>query len=143
MRGLAGPVVTDQLVCYRLAGYAPGRQMRNNTPWAVLLTLVCATLLTLLFVAVAFHAPLAQPEAGGLSQKIFYFHVPAAYALYLVRHSVLHLQCRVFDSPNELEQRMGSGRRRMCRVFRTGCTHERARCGPRKPGAFIGLGTPG
>lgn len=27
--------------------------------------------------------PLAQPQAGGLAQKIFYFHVPSAYALYL------------------------------------------------------------
>jgi len=27
--------------------------------------------------------PLAQLQAGGLAQKIFYFHVPAAYALYL------------------------------------------------------------
>ena len=27
--------------------------------------------------------PVAQPEAGGLAQKIFYFHVPSAYALYL------------------------------------------------------------
>lgn len=27
--------------------------------------------------------PVAQPQAGGLAQKIFYFHVPAAYALYL------------------------------------------------------------
>lgn len=27
--------------------------------------------------------PEAQMEAGGLAQKIFYFHVPAAYALYL------------------------------------------------------------
>jgi len=27
--------------------------------------------------------PLAQLQAGGLAQKIFYFHVPAAYAMYL------------------------------------------------------------
>jgi heme exporter protein C len=27
--------------------------------------------------------PPAQPAAGGLAQKIFYFHVPAAYAMYL------------------------------------------------------------
>lgn len=27
--------------------------------------------------------PTAQPAAGGLAQKIFYFHVPAAYAMYL------------------------------------------------------------
>jgi len=29
------------------------------------------------------YAPVAQRAAGGLAQKIFYFHVPAAYALYL------------------------------------------------------------
>lgn len=29
------------------------------------------------------QAPEAQPAAGGLAQKIFYFHVPAAYAMYL------------------------------------------------------------
>lgn len=28
-------------------------------------------------------APAAQPQAGGLAQKIFYFHVPAAYAMYV------------------------------------------------------------
>jgi heme exporter protein C len=28
-------------------------------------------------------APVAQLQAGGLAQKIFYFHVPAAYAMYL------------------------------------------------------------
>jgi heme exporter protein C len=30
-----------------------------------------------------FKTPVAQPEAGGLAQKIFYFHVPSAYAMYL------------------------------------------------------------
>jgi heme exporter protein C len=29
------------------------------------------------------RAPVAQVEAGGLAQKIFYFHVPSAYAMYL------------------------------------------------------------
>lgn len=29
------------------------------------------------------RAPRAQAEAGGLAQKIFYFHVPAAYGLYI------------------------------------------------------------
>ncbi len=50
---------------------------------ATFLTVLSGILLTALFLATAFYAPLAQPEAGGLSQKIFYFHVPAAYALYL------------------------------------------------------------
>src|SRR6187549_1757022 len=29
------------------------------------------------------HTPEAQATAGGLAQKIFYFHAPAAYAMYL------------------------------------------------------------
>jgi heme exporter protein C len=33
--------------------------------------------------ATFFYAPMAQAAAGGFAQKIFYFHVPAAYALYL------------------------------------------------------------
>ncbi len=32
---------------------------------------------------VFFTVPIAQPQAGGLAQKIFYFHVPSAYAMYL------------------------------------------------------------
>lgn len=31
---------------------------------------------------VFFRTPEAQPEAGGIAQKIFYFHVPTAYGLY-------------------------------------------------------------
>jgi heme exporter protein C len=35
-------------------------------------------------IAVVFlKTPTAQMQAGGLAQKIFYFHVPAAYAMYL------------------------------------------------------------
>ncbi|HYQ18001.1 MAG TPA: cytochrome c biogenesis protein CcsA [Polyangiaceae bacterium] len=41
----------------------------------------------LTFVALIFYVflrvPEAQPQAGGLAQKIFYFHVPAATALYV------------------------------------------------------------
>jgi heme exporter protein C len=33
--------------------------------------------------ATFFYAPMAQLAAGGFAQKIFYFHVPAAYAMYL------------------------------------------------------------
>jgi heme exporter protein C len=32
---------------------------------------------------VFFVAPPAQAQAGGIAQKIFYFHVPSAYAMYL------------------------------------------------------------
>lgn len=46
--------------------------------WAIT-TLAFFALILFVFLKV----PEAQPQAGGLAQKIFYFHVPAAYALYL------------------------------------------------------------
>lgn len=46
--------------------------------WA-LTTLAFVGLILFIFLRV----PIAQPEAGGIAQKIFYFHVPAANALYL------------------------------------------------------------
>ena len=47
--------------------------------------LVIATAVAMLgLVVVTFlYTPAAQATAGGLAQKIFYFHVPAAYAMYL------------------------------------------------------------
>jgi heme exporter protein C len=47
--------------------------------------LVAVTFVTFVYLIafVFFKAPIAQPEAGGFAQKIFYFHVPAAYAMYL------------------------------------------------------------
>jgi heme exporter protein C len=49
--------------------------------WALLVTtaLVFAVEIAFVFLKV----PAAQLPAGGLAQKIFYFHVPAAYAMYL------------------------------------------------------------
>jgi heme exporter protein C len=41
--------------------------------------LVFAFLIAFIFL----HTPMAQMAAGGLAQKIFYFHVPAAYGMYL------------------------------------------------------------
>jgi heme exporter protein C len=46
--------------------------------WAIT-ALVFFALILFVFLRV----PEAQAQAGGLAQKIFYFHVPAAYALYL------------------------------------------------------------
>lgn len=40
---------------------------------------IFAYLISYIFLA----TPLAQLQAGGLAQKIFYFHVPAAYAMYV------------------------------------------------------------
>ncbi len=47
--------------------------------------LLVATLGAFLFLIsqIFWVAPQAQAAAGGLAQKIFYFHVPAAYAMYL------------------------------------------------------------
>jgi len=48
-------------------------------------TLVAVTFVTFasLWAFVFFKTPMAQLQAGGLAQKIFYFHVPSAYAMYL------------------------------------------------------------
>jgi heme exporter protein C len=48
----------------------------------VLLTLTGAVFAVLIYMVFEV-APQAQAQAGGLAQKIFYFHVPAAYAMYL------------------------------------------------------------
>jgi len=47
--------------------------------------LLAATALAFFYLVyfVFLRAPTAQLQAGGLTQKIFYFHVPAAYAMYL------------------------------------------------------------
>jgi heme exporter protein C len=47
-----------------------------------LLAVTCAVFLyTIAFVF--FTVPIAQPQAGGIAQKIFYFHVPSAYSMYV------------------------------------------------------------
>lgn len=54
----------------------------RNRAFDVVLALTAAVFLYLI-VFVFLKAPTAQLQAGGLAQKIFYFHVPAAYAMYL------------------------------------------------------------
>lgn len=51
----------------------------------ILLGLLIATLCVFAYLIpfIFLKAPVAQIQAGGLAQKIFYFHVPAAYAMYL------------------------------------------------------------
>ena len=49
--------------------------------WALLALTAVSFFVLISFVF--FRAPTAQLPAGGIAQKIFYFHVPAAYALYL------------------------------------------------------------
>jgi heme exporter protein C len=49
--------------------------------WALFGLSIVTFAVLILFVFL--KVPTAQPQAGGLTQKIFYFHVPAAYAMYL------------------------------------------------------------
>lgn len=51
-------------------------------PFAAL-TAVTAAIFFYLIWFVFMKTPMAQEQAGGLAQKIFYFHVPSAYAMYL------------------------------------------------------------
>jgi heme exporter protein C len=51
--------------------------------WIVGLLAATALTFTALILFVFLKTPVAQPQAGGLAQKIFYFHVPAAYAMYV------------------------------------------------------------
>lgn len=55
--------------------------MRKRS-FEILLGLTAATFFYLI-AFVFFKTPTAQIQAGGVAQKIFYFHVPAAYAMYL------------------------------------------------------------
>jgi heme exporter protein C len=49
-------------------------------PWLLTATALCfAYLIAFVF----FKTPTAQLAAGGITQKVFYFHVPSAYAMYL------------------------------------------------------------
>src|SRR5688572_21903967 len=47
------------------------------------LVAVTAIFFAYLIYFIFMQTPAAQIEAGGIAQKIFYFHVPAAYAMYL------------------------------------------------------------
>lgn len=51
-------------------------------PFPILLAATSLTFFYLLWFVFT-RTPMAQAEAGGLAQKIFYFHVPSAYAMYL------------------------------------------------------------
>lgn len=53
----------------------------NRWPSLIAVTGFIAAALT--FLGAFFYAPTAQCDAGCLTQKIFYFHVPSAYSMYL------------------------------------------------------------
>ncbi len=57
--------------------------MQRGTLAFPALTLVTAISFFVLISYIFWVTPEAQAAAGGLAQKIFYFHVPAAYALYV------------------------------------------------------------
>jgi heme exporter protein C len=51
--------------------------------WLSILAGVAFALLAVTLVMALDWAPVAQVSAGGLTQKIFYFHVPSAYVMYI------------------------------------------------------------
>jgi heme exporter protein C len=55
----------------------------RRAPWFETLVALTALVFFYLVYFIFLRAPTAQVEAGGAAQKIFYFHVPAAYAMYL------------------------------------------------------------
>ena len=50
---------------------------------------------------VFFQTPLAQEQAGGIAQKIFYFHVPSAYGMYLAGCVCLVSSAGYLVKPND------------------------------------------
>jgi heme exporter protein C len=57
-----------------------------NSPWKIAFNLLLAATAAVFFYLIYFiflRAPTAQLQAGGLAQKIFYFHAPSGYAMYL------------------------------------------------------------
>lgn len=67
--------------------------------------LLGTTLAVFLFLIgfVFFRVPEAQEQAGGLAQKIFYFHVPAAYAMYLCGGVCFLASAFYLASPSDLK----------------------------------------
>lgn len=66
------------------AGSAPTQKSAGAQTWAFYSLLAVTASLFVYFLAfVFFTVPVAQEAAGGLAQKIFYFHVPSAYSMYI------------------------------------------------------------
>jgi heme exporter protein C len=59
-----------------------GVNQRKNAVFYGLLAVTALCFFYLIWF-VFMHAPVAQAAAGGLAQKIFYFHVPSAYCVYI------------------------------------------------------------
>lgn len=62
---------------------ALARPTVRDLPWWTLATLLTALAFIFHIWFIFTQTPEAQAAAGGLAQKIFYFHVPSAYAMYL------------------------------------------------------------
>jgi heme exporter protein C len=54
-------------------------------------------------------APPAQPAAGGLTQKVFYFHAPAAYAMYLAGAACFLGSAAYLASPSDGRNALARG----------------------------------
>src|SRR5262245_7611516 len=76
------------------------RMKRSDAVFNGLLVLTAAVFLYLIYY-VFLRAPTAQLQAGGLAQKIFYFHVPAAYAMYLSGVVCFVASALYLASPND------------------------------------------
>jgi len=70
-----------------------------QSPWFPALIVATGAAFATLFVMAFRVAPLAQEAAGGLAQKIFYFHVPSAYAMYLSGTVCFVASCAYLLSP--------------------------------------------
>jgi len=57
------------------------KSRKDQVFWALLVATVLVFAFEIAFVFL--KVPTAQPAAGGVAQKIFYFHAPAGYAMYL------------------------------------------------------------
>ena len=86
--------------------------MSKSTAFYALVSITALSLVGLICF-VAFETPTAQMAAGGLAQKIFYIHVPSAYAMYLCgavcfAGSVAHLSGES-DSRNSVAEALVQG----------------------------------
>lgn len=73
---------------------------KSRLLFPVLLGATALGLIGLIFL-IFLATPQAQPQAGGLAQKIFYFHVPSAYAMYLCGGACFVGSAAYLASPSE------------------------------------------
>ena len=76
----------------------------------------------------------------GIVQKIFYFHVPSAYAMYLGATACFVGSVGYLARPSDASDALRSRRRRGRRRLRGDRPDDRAALGARRPGATTGRG---